>query len=194
MLGGWPGRCRSDDLPICRLRCDAEGRSASFRCRQWGDLGGPGSVPNTAEVGLGWRRNASWIVPRPGSPDLPDVAGYESVPRECSRSLSVASTSNRLDCQTRLQGMECDPIGDGRVPEIGPDVTCRHCDTSVELVCSSKSLDHGGGHAASSTPMTLSEPCHRPGQPAGIAHPTDIDCAPRRTSGHNGTRGVESCR
>jgi len=88
----------------------------------------------------------------------------------------VASASDHIGCQIHLQRMECDPIGNGRVPEIRPDVTCRHGDASVELMCRSKGFDHGGGHAASFTPMTLLEHCHRPGQ---LAHRKHLDLAGR---------------
>gem|GEM_PF-5478858 len=60
--------------------------------------------------------------------------------------------------------MKCNAIGDGRVTEIGPDVTCRHGDASVQPMCCGESFDHGSGHTAPLTPVMMLKLCHRPGE------------------------------
>ena len=61
-----------------------------------------------------------------------------------------------------LQDMKCDSISNCRVAEIGPDVTCRHGDASVQPMCRGESFDHGGGHTAPFNPVTMLEQRHRP--------------------------------
>jgi len=64
----------------------------------------------------------------------------------------------------RLQGVKCDAISDGRVAEIGPNVTGRHCDARAEPMRCGESFNRGGGHAAPLTPVTMLKQCHRPGE------------------------------
>jgi hypothetical protein len=88
------------------------------------------------------------------------------------RRLTVAQASDRIEGAIRLQGVECDAVGDGRVTEIGPDIACRHGDASVQPMCRGESFDHGDGHAASFNPVMLLEQCHRPRQ---LPHRKNLD-------------------
>jgi hypothetical protein len=60
--------------------------------------------------------------------------------------------------------MKRNAIGDGRATEIGPDITCRHCDACAKPMCCGEGFDHGGGHAAPSTPVTMLKQCLRPAE------------------------------
>jgi len=60
--------------------------------------------------------------------------------------------------------MRFDAIVEGRVAEIEPDVSRRNCDACVETMCGGKRFDHGGGQAATSTPVTMLKQRHRPGE------------------------------
>ena len=70
----------------------------------------------------------------------------------------------RVEPYTSLEGMECDALGNCRVPEVGPDVMGRHCDAGIQPMCCSQSLDHRCGHSAPLTSVAVLKLCHHPGK------------------------------